>query len=95
MVMGIPAPAMSSSGTGLLRRPKPRLPRRSHGAPPPGSHEALPNTGPPRCDKCHIAHAAYEVVIDAARMLYLYLCGHHMKKLGADLIARGYEIRKI
>lgn len=50
---------------------------------------------PPKCDKCHVAEAKFEVVISAAKAHYLYLCGHHLKKLAAALLEKGYQIIKL
>lgn len=74
-----------------------RKTRRSKGDPPPrppGAHEAIPKRKP-RCDKCHVAEARYEILISLEKLLRLFLCGHHTRQRWAEFIARGYEIREI
>lgn len=72
----------------------PKRKERTHGGGPPPI-ERIEGHGPLRCDKCHVAEAQYEVTISDALRQFLYLCAHHMRKLWADMVAKGYEIRKL
>lgn len=77
------------------------FPRRKRRVRDPGGTGKPPRTvprmgdRPPKCDKCHVAEAKFEVVISAAKAHYLYLCGHHLKKLAAALLEKGYQIIKL
>lgn len=97
-------PGTELAGVPLMQAPvKPRLFRRRKlaegGAPPkpPKGKVGLTPPGKPHipCDKCHVAMATHEITVDVSLRLYLFMCGHHVKQMWKDFVARGYVIRKL
>jgi hypothetical protein len=87
MVMTAPPQAKA------MFRPRLRKHKNPGGPPAPPSEQPGFDTGPRKCDQCHIADAVYEVIVAAAQPLYF--CGHHARKHWTEFIARGYKIRKL
>jgi hypothetical protein len=82
-------PSLMTPARGVMFRRR----KKTEGAPPPPIETVKTIQGPPKCDNCHVADAAFEIIISAEKFLRFFLCRHHAEKHWQELVSRGYQIK--